>query len=301
MADALLTFCASLIEAAYRQGVILDDEKKIAYGTQLLFRQGDLIIPINIYSSKKKGITTVIGGSPKSPLRAVMQQLLNVPVDVPENRAHGWNLWAGTDECGKGDFFGPLVVSGFICSQTLLPKLASLGIKDSKLLKDTEICRIAHVLLKQFPDCIETLSLMPSRYNSLYSDFRKQGKKLNELLAWMHGRVIVNLHKRYGFDGVVVDKFAREDLLPASLKELKGLKIIQRTKAEDDIAVAAASIISRYRFIQAIDALGKTWDMVFPKGASAKVLAAGKTFAQKHGKSRLTEVSKTHFKTFDKI
>ena len=90
-------------------------------------------------------------------------------------------------------------------------------------------------------------------------------------------------------------------MLPASLKELKGLKIIQRTKAEDDIAVAAASIISRYRFIQAIDALGKTWDMVFPKGASAKVLAAGKTFAQKHGKSRLTEVSKTHFKTFDKI
>jgi ribonuclease HIII len=299
--NELLNYVASFLEKAQTAGFVVEDERELAYGMQLVLRRGDGGIPLNIYFSKKKGISTVIGGSPKNPLRPALQQLLQLPVDAAKPTDHSWNIWAGTDECGKGDFFGPLVVSGFICSRALLPKLTSLGIKDSKLLKDPDICRIAQKLLTQFPDCIETLALQPPRYNTLYSDFRRQGKKLNELLAWMHGRVIVNLHKRHGFDGVVVDKFAREGLLPASLKELKGLKIIQRTKAEDDIAVAAASIVSRYRFLQSLQALSTQYEMTFPKGASAKVLAAGAEFASTFGKSRLTEVSKTHFQTFDKI
>ena len=106
--------------------------------------------------------------------------------------------------------------------------------------------------------------------------FRQGNKKLNEMLAWMHARVILNLNEKHKFEGAVVDKFASDRVLTGSLKDMKGVKLIHKVRAEDDIAVAAASIIARYHFLNSIKLISNKFQLEFPKGASAKVIEIGR-------------------------
>ena len=300
MRTELSEFIVKLLGKTKKHDLVVSDEKVIAYGVQLKFRKENDEIPINIYYSKKKGISTVIGGSPRNPLKSLIQQILNKEVEASV-KSHKWKIWAGTDESGKGDFFGPLVVCGFIASENILPKLKELGVKDSKLLKDQEAVRIAKTMHKIFPENIETIVLNPLKYNDLYEKFKQQNKKLNELLAWMHARVILNLKEKHHFEGVVIDKFASDKVLRSSLKDLKKINLTQKIKAEDDLAVAAASILARYHFLLKLEDFSKKYEIEFPKGASQKVIQAGKEFSQKFGKERLKEVAKIHFKTYHEI
>ncbi len=300
MIAELLNFVSELLKKTEKSGLILDDEKEINFGIQLKFCKDNEKIPINIYYSAKKGISTVIGGSPKNRLRPVLQRILHQNID-PIKISHKWKIWAGTDESGKGDFFGPLVVCGFIATQASLTELKKLGVKDCKLLKDSEIVKIAKQLYRKFERNIEVVILNPKKYNELYEKFRQQNKKLNEMLAWMHARVILNLKEKHNFEGAVVDKFASDSTLLSSLKDLNKIKLQHQIKAEEDLAVASASIIARYLFIKNLDRLSKEFGMELPKGASENVLTVGRKIVEKYGKEKLTELSKTHFKTFNKI
>jgi hypothetical protein len=49
----------------------------------------------------------------------------------------------GTDEAGKGDFFGPLVSAAVFVDARLTAQLSAAGVKDSKLLSDASVKRIA--------------------------------------------------------------------------------------------------------------------------------------------------------------
>ncbi len=301
MSSEITGFMAALIRKAEKVGLKLSDEKEINYGVQLKFSKNEETIAVNIYFSKKKGISTVIGGSPKSPLRPLVQGILGKADELKREESHSWDLWAGTDESGKGDFFGALVVCGFILEKEKQSELLKLGVKDCKLLKDEEVIDVAKKLHSRFRDNIEVLSLYPAKYNELYDKFRKNNQKLNEMLAWMHSRVIMNLQKKHDFDGAVVDKFASDKTLVNSLQGMKEIKLIHKIKAEEDLAVAAASIIARYHFLNSINSISKKFGLDFPKGASNKVIKIGKEFAKQFGKDRLNEVAKIHFKTIDKI
>jgi ribonuclease HIII len=301
MSSEILGFSAALIRKAEKVGLKLSDEKEISYGMQLKFSKNGDNIAVNIYYSKKKGISTVIGGSPKSSLRPLIQGVLGKADDAKREESHDWDLWAGTDESGKGDFFGALVVAGFILEKEKQPELLKLGVKDCKLLKDEEVIDIAKKIHSRFKDNIEVLILYPEKYNELYKKFRQNNQKLNEMLAWMHSRVIMNLQKKHDFDGAVVDKFASDKTLVNSLIGMKEIKLLHKIKAEDDLAVATASIIARYHFLNSIKSLSKKFGLDFPKGASNKVIKVGKDFAEQFGKDRLNEVAKIHFKTIDKI
>ncbi len=296
----LLDFVAELIEKANKFGLSLSEEKEINYGVQLKFIKDKNEIPINIYSSKKKGISAVIGGSLTNPLRTLMQKILQQKPDAIKND-HNWKVWVGTDESGKGDFFGALAVCGFIVRIEDVPKLQELDVKDCKLLKDADLIKIAEKLYKSYKNNIEVLILQPAKYNELYAKFRQGNKKLNEMLAWMHARVILNLNEKHKFEGAVVDKFASDRVLIGSLKEMKNLKLIHKVRAEEDLAVAAASIIARYHFLNSIKLISNKFQLEFPKGASAKVIETGKEFVEKFSKDRLNEVAKTHFKTIEKL
>ena len=48
-------------------------------------------------------------------------------------------IWAGSDESGKGDFFGPLVVAAVLVDITTAEKLVRLGVRDYKLINDKEV------------------------------------------------------------------------------------------------------------------------------------------------------------------
>ncbi|MCK4312822.1 MAG: ribonuclease HIII, partial [Candidatus Cloacimonetes bacterium] len=72
-------------------------------------------------------------------------------------------------------------------------------------------------------------------------------------------------------------------------------------KAEEDLAVASASIIARFHFLNGIRDLSEKFGIEFPKGASEKVLETSGEFVKKYSKEKLNEVAKIHFKTYEKI
>ena len=129
-------------------------------------------------------------------------------------------------------------------------------------------------------------------------------KSVNTLLAWGHARVIENLMAvAYQMNPppvrAISDQFAHDKgvISKALMKLGRSIELVQRHKAEEDLAVAAASILARNEFVTRLHDLGKQYDMTFPKGASAAVDAAAKEFLAKHGVESLSKVAKMHFRT----
>jgi ribonuclease HIII len=207
----------------------------------------------------------------------------------------------GIDESGKGDFFGPLVIAGVYVDGDLPRQLLDLGVKDSKqITSDNKALDLADAIKDLITlDRCNVIVLTPEKYNELYVKFRN----LNSLLAWGHASVIENLLTRWPTcPRALSDKFAHESLIQRALKE-HGKKIIlqQRTKAESDIAVAAASILARAGFLSRLKYLGERVGITLPKGASAQVKAAAREIVKKSGPEALKSVCKFHFKTYAEV
>ncbi|MCD4819987.1 MAG: ribonuclease HIII [Candidatus Cloacimonetes bacterium] len=300
MIKELLDEYARLSSLCEKNSLKITDEKEINYGFQLTLLSSEQEISLRIYFSKKKRISHVIGGSPKNPLRTVLEKLL-YQTSKADPFDHNWDIWIGTDESGKGDFFGPLVTAGFVCKKVMIPYLKQIGIRDSKLIKDKEIIQIAKSIYAKFGYFIEVVILAPEKYNELYEKFRSQNKKLNELLAWMHSRVIVNAYQKTKFDGALIDQFAKQKIFKNSLKDLSKIQIKTVVRGESDIAVATASIIARYHFLESMKNMSDKYRLKFPKGASQGVIDFGKDFIDSYGKAEIDKVAKTHFVTMKKI
>jgi len=300
MKKELLDEYARLCPLLEKHSLTIINEIEINYGFQLAIASTDNEITLNIYFSKKKGISHVIGGSSKNKLHSVIQKLLNQSNEA-DHFDHKWDIWIGTDESGKGDFFGPLVTAGFVCKKVMIPYLQKIGVKDSKLLKDKEIVQIAKSIYSRFGYFIEVIILSPEKYNELYEKFRSQKKKLNELLAWMHSRIIVNAYNKTKFDGALIDQFAKQKIFYNSLKDLNRIQIKTVIRGENDIAVAAASIIARYHFLESMKNMSEKYRVKFPKGASRGVISFGKNFVESFGEKEINKVSKTHFVTMNKV
>lgn len=206
----------------------------------------------------------------------------------------------GIDESGKGDFFGPLVIAGVYTNAVSAPLLQKAGVCDSKAISSpAKIRKLAQVIRNTEETAFDVLCISPTRYNEMYESF----KNLNTMLAWGHARVIENLmQKRNDCPRALSDQFAKAYVLESALKK-RGLtiKLEQRTKAEADIAVAAASILAREKFIDWMDAAAQAGNIKLPLGASAGVIKAGKEIVAKHGAEILPKLAKTHFKTTSQI
>jgi ribonuclease HIII len=103
---------------------------------------------------------------------------------------------------------------------------------------------------------------------------------------------------------MISDQFASDKKLLESYLTKAGLPkkdLIQAPRAEEDMAVACASIIARFHFIEGIKSLSHNYGTDFPKGAGESVDFVAKDFANAFGLSRLRLVAKTHFKTFDRL
>ena len=134
------------------------------------------------------------------------------------------------------------------------------------------------------------------KYNELYSRF----KNLNRLLAWGHSTVLENLLNKTECNIAISDKFADESVIKNALKDKgKTIKLYQQTKAESDTAVACASILARCEFVKRISKLSQNYEINLPKGANDKVLSQARKFIEKYGIEELSNVSKTHFKTYE--
>ena len=202
----------------------------------------------------------------------------------------------GTDESGKGDFFGPLVIAGVFVDDKNKKLFEDLGIRDSKTLKDETMIKMALQIQKNAP--FSVIAISNSKYNELYSKF----KNLNKLLAWGHASVIENILAKTECKIALSDKFGDESLIQNALKTRgKQITLIQRVRGESDIAVAAASVLARATFVQRMQYMERFYGIEFSKGCNTIVKNQAIKFIEKYGKDRLTEVCKAHFKTYNEI
>ncbi len=198
----------------------------------------------------------------------------------------------GIDESGKGDYFGPLVIAAVHVTPELEPDLRLMEVRDSKRISDGRILEMA-------PDiklvCRHSIvAIGPERYNELY----KKIKNLNRLLAWGHARALENLLEQVPCELAIADQFGDERFVLNALQDKgKRIRLIQRTKAESDLAVAAASILARAEFLLRLKRLSDDIGLPLPKGASSQVELAGRMVVKKLGQERLGTVAKLHFKT----
>ncbi len=207
----------------------------------------------------------------------------------------------GVDESGKGDFFGPLCVAGVYVNESVIQAWEDLGVRDSKRISSDRVIADLADRIRKTPGCV--VAVVPignEAYNRLYDKMRS----VNSLLAWGHARVIENLMEQRARMvplpvRAISDQFAaNKNTVAAALMKLgRELELVQRHKAESDLAVAAASILARNEFVKRLAALEQQYGMTFPKGASAAVDAAAKEFVAKYGAEALAKVAKLHFRT----
>lgn len=206
----------------------------------------------------------------------------------------------GVDESGKGDFFGPLVVAGCYTDRGIARKLMDAGIQDSKRIGSDQRIRDLAEIIKATQGAVQSVVVMgPERYNVLYKKFGN----LNRLLAWGHARVIENLLElRPDCPRALSDQFANPSLIKRALLEKgRAIQLEQRTKAESDVAVAAASILARERFIDWLRAAGQEFQKPLPRGASAQVKQIARELVAAHGPEILQRTAKIHFKTASEV
>lgn len=267
--------------------------------------------PYTHFSAKKKGVSCTLYHSGKLTVQGKdMRQFIEFYLEPTvlktftfTHQEHyqgssGLDLTAriGIDESGKGDFFGPLCIAGVFAEGASISRLKQLGVRDSKTLNDSAINKIAENIRKEF--AYQIVKINPLKYNELIVQFGN----LNKLLAWGHATTIEQLSEKTNCKKVIIDQFANEYVVLNALKRKKlDLDLTQRHKGEEDIVVAAASILARSAFVQGLDQLEKQFGIELPKGASQRTIAAGRQFIRTHGREKLGEVGKLHFKTLDSI
>jgi ribonuclease HIII len=246
----------------------------------------------------KKGLKTILQGNDKI---LEYQKIRRVVFDDAEFDFAISNIgepeeYIGSDECGKGDFFGPLVVGAVFVNAASLKKLKALGVRDSKELNQNQI----HTLSKEIKIIIgsnyEIVQINPAKYNSLYEEF----KNLNKLLNWAHSKAIDKLLINTGCSTVITDQFSNKDLNVSSSINHNHVEFIQTHGGERFTGVAAASILARDSF--------NTWfemqsndGLELPKGSSELVETAARQLLKNINKDELRNFAKLHFKTTKKI
>lgn len=206
----------------------------------------------------------------------------------------------GVDESGKGDFLGPLVIAGVYVDAQLARNLRAMGVMDSKRIgNDARIEKLAQEMRGMKGLVHQVIVMGPQSYNELYGKFGN----LNKMLAWGHARIIENLLERVpDCPRALSDQFANPRVLQSAMQARgKTIQLEQRTKAESDPAVAAASIFAREGFVRWMKQKGDALGITLPKGASPAVKQAARELVKQYGRPILDSVAKMHFKTAQEI
>lgn len=202
----------------------------------------------------------------------------------------------GTDESGKGDYFGPLVVAGVFLPEGQQDVLRELGVKDSKRISDNRAHDLSDLIKRGYTHSLVVIG--PERYNALYSQLRN----LNRILAWAHSRAIENILEEVPCALAITDQFGDKLYVTnALMKKGKMIELIQKPKAEDDLAVAAASVLARAEFLKRLYFLSKDIGVELPKGSSPRSEEVGVELVKAQGPQILDRVAKKHFKLTSRI
>ncbi len=298
-----------LLEA---EQIMVHEYSEISYGLQFTIEMDSVRYRIRVFESKKHGVRADFSQIKDADVVFILSKIAQ-PIensrfkkektDEKDEKRTVDNEYGsladidenpiiGTDESGKGDYFGPLVIAGVYADPLSKSILRELGVADSKKLSDVRIAKLASEIKNVCKYSI--VSIGNPRYNELYDKF----KNLNRLLAWGHARVIENILEETACAIALSDQFGSKDLIERALMD-KGRQIHleQRPRAEQNIVVAAASILARNEFVEKIKEISSEYGIEFPMGASNINIHIGRSFIKKYGEEHLSSVAKLHFKT----
>lgn len=306
----------------------LDSTKEIQYGHSLRFKRGDEIATLNVYNGKK-GIRLVWQGNNglKEELEAFTNALDSVSKTKKDTIGDGIDkhillkqnsegsleadfseeIWAGSDESGKGDFFGPLVLGAVALNARIAMELKLAGVKDCKLLTDKKILEL-EALIKSKALAYAVLQLKPRFYNQRYQEIVAQGGKLNQLLASGHINALTKVidklkEQELTCEYALVDQFTNSNIVLSPLKKrYPEISFQQQPKAESNMAVAAASMLARAQFLRMMEELAKQVDLdALPKGGGENATECARSIALEFGKEALKDFVKLHFVNYQRI
>lgn len=267
------------------------------YNFEIAATKNNVKNKVQVYFGKK-GIKTVIQGSSSSNEYSEIEGIITGKLNLGSLKKQEveYEEYIGTDETGKGDYFGPLVIAGFYVDLEAQSFLSDLGVRDSKELSDPQIDRIADEIKKEYPNNYSILSIEPEKYNQLYEKI----KNLNKLLNWGHSKVIENIWQKYKPANVIVDQFSKSPVDISLTKEFSKTNFVQIPKAEKYIGVAAASILARNEMNMWFNKINSQGYNIY-KGAAGRVERAAIDIYNQNGAKVLGEFVKLHFKTTQKI
>lgn len=286
------------------EGARVTGSRPIDHGTQFDLVRGGETVKLNVYRTGK-----VSTGGKASRLKEVLESWRTGGKKAGKKAGGGRRRPAagsgpalsgrprlGIDEAGKGDYFGPLVVAGVrVTGEGVAEKLREIGVRDSKTVGVLGVRTMAErVLAAVGSRNARVVVLGPGEYEAR----RGAAGNVNELLSEVDAGIIRELASEVEL--VVVDEYAKsarsrlEPAVPA------GVSLDVRPRAEDDAAVAAASVVARARQLEEVDRLSGKVGFKLPLGAT-HVVGAGRRVVEEFGEAGLAEVAKVHFATTQKV
>ena len=278
------------------------DKKRDKVIPYVVFQAEDEDTVITMYTSGKIMFQGVSADVDANMWKAIDGQSANEEEDKKkENKVNEYfyKTSIGSDEVGTGDYFGPIVVTSCYVNKDNVEEIEKLGIRDSKKMTDEKILKVVKDLLPLVK--YKSIILSNTEYNQKYGP----NYNINKIKAIMHNKVLYDMaHENTDYDCIIIDEFAREARYYEYIKESPNIQrnIIFITKAEDkNLAVAAASVISRYIFLKEFDKLSDELHIPLPKGAGPEVDKIGEEIVEKYGEEKLKDIAKLNFKNTERI
>ena len=198
----------------------------------------------------------------------------------------------GSDEAGKGDLFGPLIVAAVYVGSHELAFLEEINVKDSKAMSKNSIVRVAKTISRICPHAIEITSP---------SELSNGSCNMNEVLSRMHFKCIKNVAKQKESLAIVYDDFGSKTLKKMIKSRFPEASVLGFRKAERNMAVAAASVLARAEFLSKIKALEVKYGISIALGAGPKAIKSAEVFLEKYGAEELGKVAKIHFSNLKRL
>jgi ribonuclease HIII len=211
-------------------------------------------------------------------------------------RERSFDYLLGSDEVGKGEWYGPLVTTAVALVPEDIIRFREIGVRDSKTLSKKELEKLAGQIIGS-STIHKSVILMPEVYNERYREFEKEGKSLNDLLAWSHAAAIKDVLGIVSTTSqkikIIIDKFDVEKtdlrLERANIKQ-PNVEIIQSSKGDTEIPVSVASILAKHEFEERVDQLCKQINIDLRNSSPEEI-----------DRKTLPLVSKTHFKNVSRL
>jgi len=279
-------------------GIYHTKPELVAGGFQFKFARGDQIEVVRMEDLSGSGTVVDLSLIKDKESEYVIRQMLpeslgRKPVDTKDTVIGKYNLESndcilGLDESGKGDYFGPLVITGVTASKDDIDDLFSIGLKDHHQYKDNEIEQVAGIVTERFPTT--SVIIKPDVYNEMFI----RHKNMNLILLKAHVRSILVARQKYNISLAMIDRIGDQDLSTDILGD-NLLSIINTFSENKHPLVSAAAIVARCIFLRILKDLSEEYRLKFPLGVGDEVVNMARSFIKSYGLENLFKVAKVNF------